>query len=54
MGLWKMFFTRLLIQDVVLAHYTNSNIVRYTRKISRLFVTKFYHDRKKSLKKKDF
>ena len=33
---------------VVLAHYQNSNIVRYTRKINRLFVPKFYHDRRNS------
>ena len=33
---------------VVLAHYTNSNIVRYTKKINRLFVPKFYQDRRNS------
>ena len=33
---------------VVLAHYTNSNIVRYTKKTNRLFVPKPYDDRKNS------
>ena len=39
---------------VTLAHYTSSNIVRYTKKINKLFVPKFYHDRKNSNFKKNF
>ena len=38
---------------VILAHYTSSNIVRYTHtKKNKLFVPKFYHDRKTQIFKK--
>ena len=40
------FYSGLALSYTVLAHILKSTVVRYTDRIVRLFVPKFYHDRK--------
>ena len=44
---WMFFYSRFNKTRTVLFHAIESMIVYYSRKIQRLFVPKFYHDRNK-------
>ena len=40
------FYSGLSLSNAVLIHALNSTVIRFTARITRLFVPKFYHDRK--------
>ena len=44
--LQDLFYFKCNKTYTVLAHLMDSTVIRYTDKVKRLFVTKFYHDRK--------
>ena len=43
---YEYFYSALSLSYTVLMHVLNSGVLRYTDRIVRLFVPKFYHGRK--------